>query len=309
MSFRLFLGLICLFASGMCFSQIYKWVDEEGKVHFGDKKVQGVDQDVVALDDTKSDWTRFDINIKAIGVELSEQENKNISDDVNNVYEFFDRILFFDIYKTVPVNILILKDRNEYTKYLIQKKRGNMVSSYGIYFSKENQIVVYLRENRDDTFKTIRHEVSHAVVDTIVPYSPAWLNEGLAEQMETLQRTDAGLYIEPHTGNQWSVANSLDNNNLTSIDEFLKLPSDKWRHSLVDGQKNLQSQAGQFVYFLLSTQTSQSFVMRLMHKFKRGDRTLSYYLVDDNYIGGVKALEVKWNNWVKRQSNETIEFF
>ena len=258
-------------------------------MHYGDKKIHHVQQQVVKLDKSRSSWSRFDIDVQTRDVELSEQEHRDIVDGVNNVYQFFDQVLYFDIYKTVPVNILILKNKTEYESYLRSIGKGRVSASYGVYFNKENRIVVYMRKNRQGTFSTIKHEVSHAVVDTITPYTPAWLNEGLAEQMETLERDQQGLYIKSHSYNRKRVARVLKSGELTGIDQFLKLPSDQWRHTLSDRNKGLQSQAGQFVFFLLSSAPNKNFIVRLMHKFERGSRKLSYYLVDDNFIGGVKG--------------------
>jgi hypothetical protein len=43
-----------------------------------------------------------------------------------------------------------------------------------------------------------------------------------------------------------------------------------------------------------------------MHNFNRGDRTLSYYLVDDNYIGGVNMLVLDWRRWLLAQEEGVI---
>ena len=283
------------------YAEIYKWVDENGKVHFSDRKDHSVEQEVVNVKPGASKWSRFDIDIKAVDVELSDEENQQIVDGVNNVYEFFDRVMSFDMYRTVPVNILIFKDRADYQQYLIRSNRGMAVASYGLYIPSEHQIALYVRENRSLTFKTIKHEVSHAVVDTIVPYAPAWLNEGLAEQMEMLERDDSGLYFERHEENRWFVAQAREQGRLTDIDQFLKLSSGKWRHSEMSGRGSLRAQSGQFVSFLLSQPTRRNFVVRLMHNFNRGDRTLAYYLVDDNYIGGVSMLSLDWSRWLHEQ--------
>ena len=287
--------------AGSGYAKIYKWVDEEGKVHFSDREDHSVAQEVVSVKPGASNWSRFDIDIKAVDVELSDEEKQQVVDGVNNVYEFFDRVMSFDMYRTVPVNILIFRDRAEYQKYLIRNNRGMAVASYGLYIPSEHQIAVYVRENRSLTFKTIKHEVSHAVVDTIVPYAPAWLNEGLAEQMEMLERDDSGLYFERHQENRWLVAQAREQGQLTGIAELLKLSSYKWRHSEMSGGGSLRAQSGQFVYFLLSSPTRRNFVVRLMHNFNRGDRTLAYYLVDDNYIGGVSMLGLDWSRWLHDQ--------
>jgi hypothetical protein len=288
------------------YAEIYKWVDDDGKVHFSDRKNHAVEQEVVDVKPGSSSWSRFDIKIQTVDVELSDKESQQIVDGVNDVYEFFDRVMFFDMYRTVPVNILILKNRTDYQNYLISKKKGRAIASYGLYIPSEHQIVVYVQKNRSRTFKTIKHEVSHAVVDTIVPYAPTWLHEGLAEQMEVLERDEKGLYFEHHAENLEDVTRAHENGRLTDIDQFLKLQSSKWRHSQMAGQGSMQALAGQFLHFLLSKPTRRNFVVRLMHNFNRGDRTLSYYLVDNNYIGGVKMLELDWRNWLVKQDKRII---
>lgn len=299
------LSMICA-ASG--YAKIYKWVDEDGKIHFSDREDHRVEQEVVNVKLGASKWSRFDIKIKAVDVELSEEESQQIVDGVNNVYEFFDRVMSFDMYRTVPVNILMFKDKAEYRNYLVRRNKGLAVASYGLYIPSEHQIVVYVQENRSRTFETIKHEVSHAVVDTIVPYAPLWLNEGLAEQMEMLERDESGLYFERHQENSWVVAQAREQGRLTGISQFLKLSSYKWRHSELSGHGSLRAQSGQFLSFLLSKPTRRNFVVRLMHNFNRGDRTLAYYLVDDNYIGGVSMLDLDWRRWLHEQGNDIIRF-
>ena len=103
-----------------------------------------------------------------------------------------------------------IKDKAEYRNYLVRRNKGLAVASYGLYIPSEHQIVVYVQENRNRTFETIKHEVSHAVVDTIVPYAPLWWNEGRAEQMEMLERDESGLYFERHQENSWVVAQARE---------------------------------------------------------------------------------------------------
>lgn len=74
----------------------------------------------------------------------------------------------------------------------------------------------------------------------------------------------------------------------------------------MSGHWSLRAQSGQFLSFLLSQPTRRNFVVRLMHNFNRGDRTLSYYLVDDNYIGGVSMLGLDWRRWLHEQGAGVI---
>ncbi len=289
-------------------SEIYKWVGENGKVHFGDRKLNSVNQQTVELDIALSEWQRFDIQVESRGAVLTEKEHNDIVDGVNNVYEFYDRVMYFDIYKTVPVKILVLKDKAMYNSFLSKRTGKQRHASLGVYFPYDNQIVVYMREDREKTFKTIKHEVSHAIVDTITSYTPIWLNEGLAEQMETIEKSEEGLYVKAHVGNRYYVDKAYKDNKLMDIETFLKLPTDQWRKELNARNYPMQVHAGQLVYFLLSTSPSRSFIVRILHEFERGNQTLSYYLVDDNYIGGIETLKRNWLNWLKGQNKPLIQF-
>ena len=301
----LLIGFVTFFSVNST-AEIYKWVDENGKIQFSDQKLKNVQQEVITPKVSSSEWSRYDIIVEVKDVEITDKEHERIVDDVGNVYEFYSRVLFFDIYKTVPVKILVFKDAASYYRYLTEKTGKRPPPSYGMYYPKDNQIFVYIQEEREHTFETIKHEVSHAIVDTITPYTPNWLNEGLAEKMETLTKVDGALHIAKHDSNSMQVKRAIAENNLLSVSSFLKLPSDQWRHTQTSGKNALQAQAGQFVSFLLSSSPNQNFLSRLMHNFKRGDRTISYYLVDKNYTGGIKTLTIKWQNWLKEDNEKAL---
>ncbi len=94
-----------LVASSLASGQIYRWVDENGKTHFGDKKQEALVQEEVVLDKHTSEWKKYVININDVDEIMTSDELKRIEKDVNVVYRFFDEKLYFDIYKTVPVTI------------------------------------------------------------------------------------------------------------------------------------------------------------------------------------------------------------
>ncbi len=114
---RLFYILIALswaFITTSVQAEIYRWVDENGKVHFGDKKSKKYDQTTIKPDIHKSTWKRFDISVNLVNVELSQDEIERIQHDVNNIYQFYDQVMFFDFFKTVPVKIHIENNKENY---------------------------------------------------------------------------------------------------------------------------------------------------------------------------------------------------
>ena len=101
-------------------------------MHFSDRQDHSVKQEVVEVKPRASEWSRFEIRIETVDLELTAEEKQQIVDGVNHVYEFYDHVLSFDMYRTVPVNILIFKDMVSYRDYLIQRDRGWLVASYGL---------------------------------------------------------------------------------------------------------------------------------------------------------------------------------
>lgn len=294
----------------MLHAEIYRYTDENGVVHFGDRKIHGRQQEAVQVRGSASDWQRYQIDIVTEGgVVLTDAERERIEADVNHVYRFFDDVLYFDLFRTVPVNILILPDAASYRRYLSQHIDGRVPPSYGVYIGATHQIVVYIRdEDRDATFRTISHETGHAVLASLANYMPAWLNEGLAEQMEMLERQGDDLVILAHPDNTDIVNVLRDRRLLPNVEDFLAMQSRDWRNHYVDRGYSLQAQTGEFVYFLLSTATGRSFLTRLLHQYKRGDRTLAAYLVDEHYVGGMRVMQDNWALWLQGRRTDTVSF-
>lgn len=283
--------------------EIYRWVDDSGKVHFGDKKNTRYEQTTVKPDIHKSTWKKFDISVNLVDVELSREEIERIQRDVNNVYQFYDQTLFFDFYKTVPVKIHIESNEANYYQYLRGLLGREPSPSRGMYINKGHQIVVYIREDRNGTLETIKHEASHAIVNSIAANTPAWLNEGLAEQMETLAAKNDTLIIHRHSENSQTIKHQKA---LLSLRQLLDLQNSAFRKHSSQSTFIMQAQSGELIYFLLSSNTGRSFVSRLLHEYKRGSRKRSLYLVNDNYVGSIMGMEINWQRWLTSGGSEYI---
>ena len=289
-------------------AQVYKWVDENGKVHFGDHqgmKKEGADEaEALSLPTHRSEWVPYDIQVNHPGVTLSDEEMQAIVDGTNAAYRFFDQILYVDLHKTVPVKINILSDYQAYNAYVTELSGHSAGRSLGMFLSRFNTIALYVNKERKRTLATVRHEVSHAVLYSISRYTPAWFNEGLAEQMETLKVNNEGLTISRHYGNYRAVQARGDS---LKIDDFLDLNSHDWyRHSNASNFIH-QAFAGELIYFFLSTSNGRQFVTRLLHEYKRGSRVRSRHLVDKHYIGNIRGMDAGWSAWRRSGGVPRIE--
>lgn len=289
-------------------AQIYRWVDESGKVHYSDKKPEGAKQEEVHLKKHDSQWQQYVIEVNDVDNILTAEEKKRIEDDVNDVYRFFDEVLYFDIYKTVPVKIRLYETQNSYIRHLKSKGSTNIFNSRGVYYPASNEIILYLNpEERWRTFWTIKHETSHAIVDTLTPFVPRWLNEGIAENMEALGVSEKSFFLHPHHENFNSINKAYKNGTRFDIAEFLSLPSKDYDRHATSAGRFRQSFVGELVRMLLSSKSGKVFLNRLIHSYERGDRTFSTYLVDKHYLGGMIVMQNNWTRWVNRPGSTKLE--
>ncbi|MFL0805011.1 MAG: DUF4124 domain-containing protein [Agarilytica sp.] len=293
-----------LVASSLASGQIYRWVDENGKTHFGDKKQEALVQEEVVLDKHTSEWKKYVININDVDEIMTSDELKRIEKDVNVVYRFFDEKLYFDIYKTVPVTIRLYELQEDYHSYLDSIGASNSKKSRGIYNRKTNEIVVFLnQQDRWRTFWTIKHETAHAVVDTLTPFVPAWLNEGVAENMEAIEVSGERFFLAPHHENFSSIRYAIQQKQDLQVDQLLSMPSRDYYQNVKAGYNPNQPFAGELVRMLLSSVSGVNFLTRIIHSYERGDRTFSSYLVDKHYVGGKVVLQNNWNRWMNRDKS------
>lgn len=313
----IFLSLLLAAASSS--AQIYRWVDEQGRVQFSDKP-QSEKAEILTLESSPSGWKPLDIEVvqqgtlaghtSAAGAAASSNDHRaidtaRIQQDVNRVYRFYDQVMYFDFYQTVPVKIHLLANRAEYLAFVRAHLGADASQALGIYIPALHKIAVYLHEEEiggiNSTYATIRHEASHAILDSVARRMPLWLNEGMAEQMETLLEHNGQLVLHAHTANrrvclQWPES-------VQQVLPFMEARSDYWQRANLQSGTN-QAMAGQLVYHLLSKNYGRSLITRLLQDYKRGVNVRSYYLLDEHYIGGRKALDIHWKQWLKSGMND-----
>ncbi|MCW8876546.1 MAG: DUF4124 domain-containing protein [Kangiellaceae bacterium] len=299
--FALFLG------GGVSAGEIYRWVDENGKVHYSDKKVEGINQSEVELNLKKSSWTGFDIEVNVFDTNLPAEDIERIETDVNNVYRFYDRVLYFDIYKTVPVRITVLANKRKYDEYTKTKFGAKFgYSTVGMYSHRFNEIAIYVRKSKEGFFRTIKHEASHAIVASLVPFIPKWLNEGIAENMETVYLEGDRLAVAHHSGNYRKVSHS--DSRVKQVKAFLSMPSRNWNKQNASSSSMAYAQAGEMVRLFLSSQHGLSFITRLIHAYKRGDKRFASVIAGEHYVGGLQVMQNHWDVWRERKQVGAVKF-
>ena len=60
------------------------------------------------------------------------------------------------------------------------------------------------------------------------------------------------------------------------------------------------------VKLLLNSVTGRNFIVRLLHRYERGTRELSSGLVEQDYTGGIQAMQGAWNHWLSQAGTPRI---
>ena len=290
-------------------AQVYKWIDEQGRVHFGDKPLhQNVQQaEKIELKSSHQAWQPLNIEVLYQGSLQArrdseyELDQERIQRQVNWVYRFYDEVLYFDFYKKVPVKIHVLKNEREYHQYVFSISGHKPTNSLGVYLPSSHEIAVFIHPKKwggkENTYKTIKHEASHAILHSLAERMPHWLNEGMAEQMETLSFSGEKFIIDRHRKNHRSVL--ARKKQLAEAGRFIEMDSLRWRGELANGSPH-QAMAGQLVFLSLSKSYGRSFITRLLQDYKRGVKLRSFYLLDQHYIGGTSAFSLHWQQWLSQ---------
>lgn len=80
--------------------------------------------------------------------------------------------------------VFVFSGEEGYLSYLQDVLGARVENTAGIYSPLLRQLVIWNLPDREDLFRTIRHEGFHQYFDRLVDDSPVWLNEGLAEYYE-----------------------------------------------------------------------------------------------------------------------------
>lgn len=272
-------------------AEIYKWTDAQGRVHFGDHKLEDKPQEQVHLKQTVSNWKKFNIKIDHDGIDLSAQAIERITQDVNNVYRLYDQVFYFDMTKTVPVNIKLLADRAAYLEYMQQRFKRSYENSRGVFIASQNQIAVWMRKDTEGTFRTIKHETSHAIMYSIAPKAPAWLNEGLGEYAETLEGDDADLINVPHHENLAILGKIEEHKARVPLLYFFQLSNHSWYRNNQSPGSSFQFLAWEIVFGLMSEPARRQSLGKMIHFSARAQQTPREEIAKQAFLGGTTAME------------------
>lgn len=287
--------LFLLFSAFNAHAEVYKWVDDNGKVHFSDKSPGNTETDVI--DYQHKERKKVDIKIDSIGFELGSSKKKQIIKAVDDVYSAYNKLFYIRINKVVKLNIKVFNTQEKFDKYYARVSNNPLKGARGVYFSRRNEFLVWLQEDWENTLRTIRHEISHAVLNTFAPKSPKWLNEGLAEYFETLNIQNENIVFGAHTENEKKLRRLWKRKKIPSLETYFKMTNRRWSRLAHNKSPVAYTMAWGLTSTLMSDKAGKGVVTRLLQDLKRTHKHPTLAEIDNAYVGGIETFEIKWIQW------------
>lgn len=226
-------------------------------------------------------------------------DRSRIQYEVATVYGFYRHVLGIEVdWNSLP-RIKVFADVNDYVAYIYEQMQHNASRSKGIFMSQRNTILLYRHPEAiggiESTYATLRHELSHALMRAYAPTIPDWINEGLAEQLETITRSANGSFVlHANSGNRKRYYDKQQH--ALDLKRFITLRNDLWRKTKREYGAH-QYMAGQLFYWLLSHEEGVEQVKSLLEGYHQRQVRHSYLWLQEHYPGGVMTLAEQWQKW------------
>lgn len=272
-------------------SKIYRWKDKNGNIHFGDSAYQSAESENVTLKQRKElDY----FSLKMSGDEQPTRFSDQLSTRINKVYLLLSNMIPRDRLQKVTVDLKIFNRADDYQRYsrLFNKYLGRTTDGY--YMMSLNQAVVFKRDEQRASLVAL-HESAHVINAGIFGFLPRWLNEGIAEYIETM--TVTGQAVQIHPNRNWIIRSRIDARFLVALNELFSANSNDWE---TPKKTNYYATSWALVYFLMDNEEDRQWLGELLaEKSKtRCQRTITLKAIDNLYPGGVYHLQQRFNQWL-----------
>jgi hypothetical protein len=273
--------------------KIYKWVDEKGRTHFGEKpnaanenKAKDLTKQYEALQQAVKfsieypSWTG-DIVLQSKIQKQGKLVHKVLSYYVPKIYQ-----------RQINLKIILFKNVKEFQ---VQREKQQANAQWGAYYSWANN-TIYLPRYPDieHTMAIARHEMTHAILAGMLGPVPVWMNEGLAEYMESFSWQMNAAVAKPRVS-QYGRLKGANMAHLVNAERKDFYGAD---------QKMNYLQASASMYFLLDHQAGRDWLKRSFIFYGQNPCNIASaeQLFSQNYPGGIEAASRNFNMWLGKEN-------
>jgi len=267
---------------------IYKWVDANGQVHYGEKTTAANAQDLSKQYGTST--RSVQLSMEYPGWAGDNILAKEIDRQGKLVHKVLGHYIPREYQRQINLKIVLFKDVASFEAHR-DKQQAN--AFWGAYYSSGNNTIYLPRYPQlAQTMAIARHEMTHAMVAGMLGRLPVWLNEGLAEYMESFRWQMNAAIAEPNIGS-YQQLEGTDLKWLVNTDH---------REFYGDGHALNYRQAAAAVYFLLDHQAGRHWMKGTFKRFAENPcgQQFARNLFADYYPGGLDVAAQSWKSWLKK---------
>ncbi len=171
-----------------------------------------------------------------------------------------------------PYRVYVFSGEESYKRYAASTLSGAAENTWGMYSATLKHLLLWNVPDRDDMFRTARHEGFHQYLDSVIADAPYWFNEGLADYFASADYTKASsdeILLNPSRLAQLRARQEK----LVALSEFLRMVD---AETFYGGDVTLHyAQAWAFLHFLQhTTPSNRNLVFRMFEALQGGASSL-----------------------------------
>lgn len=268
-------------------SEIYKWVDANGRTHFGDRSLVKTAKRVEV---NRAAASQFGLTVRERGSAMPLDFREQLEISIRKSYLIMAQLLPQESIRASNVNLWVFGSSSGYESFKKKYAPGLSGASTGFHSPKENIAAVW-HKNDNQLMRTSIHEAAHVNNWAMLGRTPNWLNEGLAEYLENMKVYGQVVEIVPSAG--W--LRTLDKRSLR-LSAVLGATREDW-----GGEKRqaLYAHSWAFVYFLLSEKDTLGLLKGFLDVTAAQPCVLNDFISysRDNFEGGFRQLSGRFYSW------------
>lgn len=270
-------------------TQIYKWVDEAGRVHYGDSA--SVQTSIAEEIHVEGRVHYFNLNLHADDKGFPTHFADRLRVRVEKAYQFLAQLVPASLLSQVDVNLWIFNSEQGYTDFYNQHASGLASLSQGFHSSKDN-IAAAWRKTDEQVLTTGVHEAVHVMNSEMFGAIPRWLNEGLAEYIEDVHVYGQAADIRVAD----DLLHQLRGNRL-DLTYVLQADSEQWQGAM---REDLYAHSWGLVYMLMSSAQGRELLKDFLVASAQNPCELldAHDYFHRGYPGGLQQLERQFRSWL-----------
>ena len=269
---------------------VYTWVDERGIENFSSTPPNKGDFSLLNITAEKA-FDYFSLNL--ITGNLPYDFNQKLTLKLNKLFEIYGQLLDRTRLKKVEINLRIYTSKRSFNQIKANHNMAISDNTPGFYSHATNQAHL-LHTHHDATMQTAIHEATHGINRGIIGYSPAWLNEGLAEYSEHIEVDGRNGVVYPNKS--WSDNHQIKES-LLALPVLLNATENDWNSEM---RARLYATSWAFIYFMMDNDQRKGMLSKIIqHEQKNLCDVIQLEQVEKTIGVSVENLQIRFERWSK----------